>query len=225
MTKKKVTATRKKAAKKSVEKKSAKASASDNINKKTTKKKVAEKKINGKKAAPKKLVQNKKALTSSGKKVSKNKGLTLGQKMPALDFLSTNGTFNISKYKGKNVILYFYPKDHTSGCTIEGHDFTSALDEILKLKAMVFGISRDSLISHQKFIEKQNYKHALISDEDEKLCKIFGVIKEKNMYGRKYLGIDRSTFIFNADSVLVAEFRGVKVKGHVDQVLDKLKGL
>ena len=120
---------------------------------------------------------------------------------------------------GKNIVLYFYPKDNTPGCTQEGEDFRDLYKEFKKLKTEIYGISRDSLKSHEGFKTKYKYPFELISDPDEKLCNLFDVIKEKNMYGKKYMGIERSTFLINKDGKLSAEWRKVKVNGHAIEVL------
>ena len=125
----------------------------------------------------------------------------------------------------KKLILYFYPKDMTPGCTTESTEFNDNLSKIKKLGAQVVGVSRDKIKSHEKFIDKYNFKFPLISDPEEKLCKSFDVIKEKSLYGRKYMGVDRSTFIINVDGKVLHAWRGVKVKGHVEEVLEILKGL
>ena len=125
----------------------------------------------------------------------------------------------------KKLILYFYPKDMTPGCTTESIEFNDNLSKIKKLGARVVGVSRDKITSHEKFIAKHNFKFPLISDPEEKLCKSFDVIKEKSLYGRKYMGVDRSTFIINADGKVLHAWRGVKVKGHVDEVIDVMKDL
>jgi peroxiredoxin Q/BCP len=124
---------------------------------------------------------------------------------------------------GKNVVLYFYPKDNTPGCTQEGEDFRDLYKEFKKLKTEIYGISRDSLKSHEGFKTKYKYPFELISDPDEKLCNLFDVIKEKNMYGKKYMGIERSTFLINKDGKLYAEWRKVKVNGHAIEVLEAVK--
>lgn len=142
-----------------------------------------------------------------------------------LDLPSTAGSFKLGDHKGKKIILYFYPKDMTPGCTTEGHDFSKLLPQFRKLKAEVFGVSRDSLKSHEKFCAKEGYKVDLISDEDEEACQLFDVIKEKNMYGRKVIGIERSTFIVDDRGKILAEWRKVKVAGHAEEVLAKLKEL
>ena len=123
----------------------------------------------------------------------------------------------------KKLILYFYPKDLTPGCTTESIEFNDNLSKIKKLKANVVGVSRDKLSLHEKFIEKYSFKFPLISDPEEKLCKSFDVIKEKSLYGRKYMGVDRSTFIIDESGKILHALRNVKVKGHVEEVIDKLK--
>ena len=125
----------------------------------------------------------------------------------------------------KRLILYFYPKDLTPGCTTESIEFNDNLSKIKKLKTNVVGVSRDKLSLHEKFIDKYNFKFPLISDPEEKLCKSFDVIKEKSLYGRKYMGVDRSTFIIDIDGKILHVWRNVKVKGHVTEVIEILKGL
>ncbi len=120
-------------------------------------------------------------------------------------------------------MLYFYPKDKTPGCTIEGHDFSKQLDQFSKLNCQVFGISKDTIALHQDFKACEGYKFELLSDLDGKVCQLFGVIQEKNMYGKKYLGIERSTFLIDENGVLVHGWRKVKVEGHVSEVLDVLR--
>ena len=132
---------------------------------------------------------------------------------------------NLYDLLDKKLILYFYPKDMTPGCTTESIEFNNNLSKIKKLSAQVVGVSRDKITSHEKFIDKYNFKFPLISDPEEKLCKSFDVIKEKSLYGRKYMGVDRSTFIINVDGKVLHAWRGVKVKGHVEEVLEILKGL
>ena len=132
---------------------------------------------------------------------------------------------SLSDYKGKKIILYFYPRDNTPGCSTEACDFRDNNSIIEDMNAIVIGVSRDSLKSHDKFIEKFNLPFLLLSDEDETLCNLFGVIKEKNMYGKKVMGIERSTFIINEDGVLVKEYRKVKVKEHVSTILEDLESL
>ena len=124
---------------------------------------------------------------------------------------------------GKSYVIYFYPKDNTPGCTQEGEDFRDLYKEFKKLKTEIYGVSRDSLKSHEGFKEKYKYPFELISDTEEKLCNLFDVIKEKNMYGKKYIGIERSTFLINKEGKLSAEWRKVKVNGHAAEVLEEVK--
>ena len=150
--------------------------------------------------------------------------LDTGDKVPDLPLhLSGGGESTISNHAGRWLVLYFYPKDSTPGCTIEGLDFNGLLPKFRRLGADVVGVSRDSLKSHQNFCTKQGFKFELASDSDETLCDAFGVIKEKNMYGRKVLGIERSTFLIDPDGVIRQSWRPVKVAGHAQAVLDALK--
>jgi len=127
--------------------------------------------------------------------------------------------------RGQNVVIYFYPKDSTPGCTTESQDFRDLHTKFSKQKTRVLGVSRDSLASHEKFREKQKLPFDLISDPDEKLCRQFDVIREKNLYGRKYMGIERSTFLIDAAGKLRGEWRKVKVKGHAAAVLEAARAL
>lgn len=146
--------------------------------------------------------------------------------VPDIQLAQTGGqTFSLAALRGRRVVLYFYPKDATPGCTIEGHDFSKLKTEFEAHNTSVFGISRDSMKSHESFKEKQCYSVDLLSDNEEKACQLFSVIKEKNMYGKKVLGIERSTFLINEEGVLVAEWRKVKVEGHANEVLAKVKSL
>lgn len=137
--------------------------------------------------------------------------------------LSGGQTASLADYAGQWLVLYFYPKDSTPGCTTEGIDFNALLPKFKKLGATVLGVSRDSVKSHDNFCAKQGFKFALVSDADEKLCQAFDVIHEKNMYGRKVLGVVRSTFLISPDGRIAQEWRGVKVPGHAEAVLDALK--
>ncbi|HBZ6547883.1 TPA: peroxiredoxin [Clostridium perfringens] len=130
---------------------------------------------------------------------------------------------SLSDYKGKNIVLYFYPKDNTAGCTTEACYFRDNIQNFHDLNAIILGVSRDSLASHDKFITKLSLPFVLLSDPDEIVCKLYDVIKEKNMYGKKYMGVERSTFLINKEGILIEEFRKVRVKGHIEKVLDKLK--
>ena len=150
----------------------------------------------------------------------------VGKKAPVFKGECTgNKLADLSEHKGQKVILYFYPKDNTPGCTSEGQDFRDLFKEFKKLNAVIYGLSRESIKSHENFKLKQSFPFELISDVDEKICKQYDVIKEKSMYGRKYLGIDRSTFLINEKGVLVKEWRKVKVKGHVEEVLKEVNAL
>jgi thioredoxin-dependent peroxiredoxin len=134
---------------------------------------------------------------------------------------ATNGaTFKLSEHKGKTVVLYFYPKDDTPGCTTEGLDFAALHDKFVAANAIIVGVSRDSVKSHDKFCAKHGFPFTLISDAEELLCAQFDVIKMKNMYGKQVRGIERSTFVIDATGKLAQEWRGVKVAGHAQAVLD-----
>lgn len=137
--------------------------------------------------------------------------------------LSGGRTASLADYAGRWLVLYFYPKDSTPGCTTEGLDFNALLPRFRELGAEVLGVSRDSVKSHDNFCAKQGFDFALVSDGDEALCRAFDVIHEKNMYGRKVLGVVRSTFLLSPDSRIAREWRGVKVPGHAQAVLDALK--
>ncbi|MGH8371918.1 MAG: peroxiredoxin [Gammaproteobacteria bacterium] len=151
---------------------------------------------------------------------------TVGKKAPDFELPATGDQrVKLSKLKGKNVVLYFYPKDNTSGCTLEGQDFRDDYAKFRRRDTLIFGISRDSLKSHENFRTKQKFPFDLLSDADEIACKLYDVIKEKNMYGRKVLGIERSTFLIDTKGVLVREWRKVSVKGHVAEILDAVKTL
>ena len=136
---------------------------------------------------------------------------------------SDNQEHKLSQYRGKKVILYFYPRDNTPGCSTEACNFRDSNDVFINKNAIIIGISRDSLKSHTKFIEKFNLPFILLSDETEEVCNLFNVIKEKNMYGKKVFGIERSTFIINEEGILIKEYRKVKVKDHVSTVLKDLE--
>jgi len=127
--------------------------------------------------------------------------------------------------RGQQVVIYFYPKDSTPGCTLEGQDFGQLHSRFKRLKTVILGVSRDSIASHEKFRAKQKFPFDLLSDPDEKLCRKFDVIREKTLYGRKFMGIERSTFLIDADGKLRREWRKVKVKGHADEVLQAAKDL
>lgn len=149
--------------------------------------------------------------------------VTVGRKVPDFEAQSTGGPVRLSKLKGRKVVLFFYPKDNTPGCTNEASDFRDNHDAFLHAGAVVIGVSRDSLKSHEGFKSKLDFPYELISDPDEALCELFGVIKMKNMYGRQVRGIERSTFLIDGDGKLVREWRGVKVPDHVAEVLEAVQ--
>ncbi len=181
------------------------------VAKKVTKKVV--KKTVSKKAATKK---------ASEASVETLLGKTIGQ----FSVLNSAGNVYTEKdLKGHKTVLYFYPKDDTPGCTLEGQQFSKLKTQFDKLNTVVLGVSKDSSTSHDKFICKYGFSIDLLSDENEKLCKIFDVIKMKNMYGRKYLGIERSTFVLDENLKVIKEMRKVSPDGHAHDVLDFVKGL
>lgn len=150
----------------------------------------------------------------------------LNQPVANFTLAATNNlNFNLQDYLGKNVILYFYPKDSTPGCTTQGLAFRDAYSEFQSLNTEIFGISRDSVKSHENFKAKFSFPFELLADTEEIACGIFGVMKMKNMYGKQVRGVERSTFIINTAGVLVHEVRGVKVDGHVAAMLDIIKAL
>jgi thioredoxin-dependent peroxiredoxin len=152
--------------------------------------------------------------------------IAIGKKVPDFSLPATGGKpWKQSDLKGEKLVFYFYPKDMTSGCTLESQQFRDLSAQFHKAKTRIVGVSKDSLASHEKFKEKESLPFELLSDESEKLCKLFDVIKEKSMYGRKYLGIERSTFLIDADGVLRQEWRKVKVPGHAQEVLEAAKAL
>ncbi|NOL49390.1 redoxin domain-containing protein [Pelistega europaea] len=148
-----------------------------------------------------------------------------GKKVPAWTAQSSNGDISLADFAGKRLVLYFYPKDSTPGCTTESQNFRDAVDAFAAENAVIVGVSRDSLKSHANFITKQSLPFTLISDPEEKLCELFGVMKLKNMYGKQVRGIERSTFLIDENGKLAQEWRGVKVPGHVDAVLEAVKAL
>jgi peroxiredoxin Q/BCP len=150
--------------------------------------------------------------------------IEINSPVPDLTLEGTNNTtFSISNFAGKNLIIYFYPKDSTPGCTNESIDFKDNYDVFQKLNTEIFGISRDSLKSHEKFKAKYSFPFELLSDADEIACDLFDVIKMKNMYGKKVRGIERSTFLINTEGKLINEWRGVKVNGHIQELIKFLQ--
>jgi len=151
--------------------------------------------------------------------------IAVGKKVPDFSLPATGGKqLKLSSFKGQDVVLYFYPKDDTPGCTLEGKDFRDMNAAFRRRGAVILGVSRDSLKSHEKFCDKYSFNFDLLSDEDEKLCKLFDVIKMKNMYGKKVRGIVRSTFLIGRDGLLRREWRKVNVEGHAAEVLKALDG-
>lgn len=152
--------------------------------------------------------------------------MAIGKKIPAFSLPATSEKqLALKDYKGKKLVLYFYPKDSTPGCTTEGNDFKELYPQFLKENCEVLGVSRDSIKRHENFKAKQEFPFELLSDEDEVLCGIFDVIKLKKLYGKEYLGIDRSTFIIDESGKLAKEWRKVKVKGHAAEVLEAVSNL
>ena len=139
-----------------------------------------------------------------------------------LGLIDENKHLSLNDFKGKYLVIYFYPKDKTSGCTIESQNFRDYAKKFKAKDCSIVGVSRDSIKSHKSFQEKESLNFPLISDPDEKMCNAYGVMKEKSMYGRKYMGIERSTFLFDENLVLLNSWRKVKVKGHAEDVLSYL---
>jgi peroxiredoxin Q/BCP len=149
-----------------------------------------------------------------------------GKKCPMFSGNATGGiTLTNKDFEDKNLIIFFYPKDNTPGCTLEGQDFRDNYKEFTKLNVEIIGVSRDSIKSHENFKDKQNFPFQLLSDPDEIMCKSFDVMREKSMYGKKYIGVDRSTFLVSSKGLIAKEWRSVKVKGHVLEVLEAVKDL
>ena len=138
---------------------------------------------------------------------------------------SGDGTWSLQQAAGRKLVIYFYPKDMTAGCTRESQDFRDLYAAFRKAGVEIVGVSRDSVKSHDKFVEKENLPFPLLSDADEKVCKLFDVIQEKSLYGKKYLGIERSTFLLDGTGILRREWRKVKVPGHAEEVLEAAKSL
>ena len=151
--------------------------------------------------------------------------IQVGKKVPDFSLDSTAGAFQLSEQLGRFVVLYFYPRDNTPGCTQEGIDFQAQRARFTRAGARIFGISRDTMKAHQRFKEKQGFSFDLLADPDEKICKLFDVMKTKTMFGAKVRGIQRSTFLIDDRGVLRREWRKVKVLGHVDEVLQAVKEL
>tara|TARA_B100000749_G_scaffold280875_1_gene279578 strand:+ start:27617 stop:28237 length:621 start_codon:yes stop_codon:yes gene_type:complete len=203
--------------------------------KKSTKKKVVKKKTSKKVA---KKVTKKKSGSAVAKKSTKKKSVSkkttkaagvsqVGDSVAGMAkvYESTSGPLKLSAVDAEYIVLYFYPKDSTPGCTNEGIDFTKANAKFKRLNAQIVGVSRDSMKSHEKFSGKYNFNFPLISDPEETLCNSFGVIQKKKLYGREFMGVVRSTFILNKKGKVLAAWEKVKVPGHVKEVLEALKGI
>jgi thioredoxin-dependent peroxiredoxin len=151
--------------------------------------------------------------------------IEIGRKAPQFTLEGTDGSWSLADHERSAVVLYFYPRDNTSGCTQEGLDFAALHPQFKKAKALILGISPDSVASHEKFKAKMSFPFDLLSDPDQKVCRLYDVFKEKSMYGRKYMGVERSTFLIDAKGVLRHEWRKVKVKDHAAAVLAAVKTL
>jgi len=151
--------------------------------------------------------------------------IEIGKKAPPFTLRGTGGDWSLKDAVGRPVVMYFYPRDNTPGCTQEGEDFSSHFAEYKKAKTLILGISADSVESHEKFKKKMGFPFDLLSDPDNSVCKLYDVIQEKSMYGKKYMGIERSTFLIDAKGVLRQEWRKVKVRGHAEAVLAAVKAL
>jgi thioredoxin-dependent peroxiredoxin len=151
--------------------------------------------------------------------------IAVGKQAPAFTLESTSGPWSLSDAAGANVVIYFYPRDNTPGCTEEGVNFTGAYPQFKKLKTQIFGISPDTVQSHEKFKKKMGFPFELLSDPEQRVCKLYDVIQEKSMYGKKYMGVERSTFLVDAKGVLRQEWRKVKVNGHAEAVLAAVNAL
>jgi thioredoxin-dependent peroxiredoxin len=152
--------------------------------------------------------------------------IKVGTKVPDFSLPASGGeTWSLKDARGQKLVVYFYPRDMTSGCTRESQDFRDLAKAFAKAGAQIVGVSRDSVASHDKFVAKEKLPFPLLADTEEKVCKLFDVIKEKSLYGRKYLGVDRSTFLIDAEGRLQQEWRAVKVPGHAEAVLEATQRL
>ncbi len=155
---------------------------------------------------------------------SELKELKVGDQVPSFSLKSDQDeVIDIVKFRGRNIVIYFYPKDDTPGCTIEAKDFSCVIDEFSKLNTVIIGISKDSIAKHQKFRSNHDLKHILLSDVSGQVCEEFGCWVEKSMYGKKYMGIARKTFLINGEGVITKIWPNVKINGHVQEVLDMLR--
>jgi len=149
--------------------------------------------------------------------------ISIGNPVPDFEAPSTgNKTIKLTDYQGHHVVIYFYPKDNTPGCTLEGQSFRNNIEKFTTLNTVILGVSRDNVRVHEGFKCKQEFPFDLLSDEEENLCQLFDVIKMKNMYGKQVRGIERSTFLIDPQGFLIREWRKVKVKNHIEEVLDAL---
>ena len=185
------------------------------------KKSAATKKASsGNKAVARQAASKPTAKAQSGGKIA------VGKKVPAFSSLVTGGgNWKSSAAAGKNLVIYFYPRDNTTGCTKEGEAFRDLAPAFEKANTVILGVSTDSIASHERFKAKYGFPFELLSDEEQQLCQLFDVIKEKSMYGRKFMGVERSTFLIDASGVLRQEWRKVKVPGHAEAVLEAAKAL
>jgi peroxiredoxin Q/BCP len=151
--------------------------------------------------------------------------ISVGKMAPGFTLEGTGGAWSLGDAAGSHVVLYFYPRDNTPGCTQEGESFTAAHSQFKKSGTLIFGISADTVASHEKFRKKMSFPFELLSDPEQKVCKLYDVIQEKSMYGKKYMGIERSTFLIDSKGVLRQEWRKVKVNGHAEAVLAAVKTL
>jgi peroxiredoxin Q/BCP len=149
----------------------------------------------------------------------------VGKKAPLFKLEGTHGEWSLGAAAGSRIVLYFYPRDNTPGCTQEGESFSAAHAAFKKQNTLIFGVSPDSIESHAKFKQKMGFPFELLSDPEQKVCKLYDVIREKNMYGRKFMGVERSTFLIDEAGVLQSEWRKVKVNGHAEAVLAAVKAL
>ena len=167
---------------------------------------------------------SKKVITKTAGDSAPKKGLSVGRVAPAFSLLSTDGgKVSLKELFGQRVVLYFYPKDMTSGCTVEAHEFSAVAKEFKKKGTLVFGVSPDSIESHEKFIAKDGITFPLLADVDHKVAEKYGVWGERSMYGKKYMGIERSTFVIGTDGKLEAIYRKVSPEGHAACVLEGLQ--
>lgn len=151
--------------------------------------------------------------------------VAVGKQAPRFTLQGTGGQWSLDDAAGSNVVIYFYPRDNTPGCTLEGESFTGAYAQFKKAKTLIFGISPDTVESHEKFKKKMGFPFELLSDPNQEACKLYDVIQEKSMYGKRYMGVERSTFLIDPKGVLRQEWRKVKVNGHAEAVLAAVKAL